>query len=262
MHCGSMSAAIATQNRGPIARGPMMRKTTVKMRKFVVVAALATTTVGVVTGTVNAAPAEDGGTVNYEATATPTSTVISTDAGSLDVENGVFKIKAANGATLAGTELSFRVDDFVFPIAADIHDHTATLTPQFDEAHAVYRPVALPYEDQAPWKTPYDREVAAWSRLTSTVTTGAAIGTVVGGIAGGAVGCVLGGIAGATVASAAIVGLFGALVPAAAVGCLGGIVAVGALGTLAGQLLVTAPVAVLAAIQYFTTINQPFTPAK
>ena len=75
-------------------------------------------------------------------------------------------------------------------------------------------------------------------------------------------GCLLGGIAGATVAAAAIVGLFGAFVPAAAVGCLGGIIAVGALGTLAGQLLVTAPVAIAAAAQYFTTINQPFTPAK
>jgi hypothetical protein len=63
------------------------------------------------------------------------------------------------------------------------------------------------------------------------------------------------------VAAAAIVGLFGAFIRAAAIGCLGGIIAVGALGTLAGQLLVTAPVAVLAAIQYFTTINQPFAPA-
>ncbi len=65
------------------------------------------------------------------------------------------------------------------------------------------------------------------------------------------------GIAGATVASATIVGLFGLFVPAAVIGCLGGIVAVGALGTLAGQLLVTAPVAVLATVQYFTTIAQP-----
>ncbi|WP_433635446.1 hypothetical protein [Nocardia sp. CA-120079] len=43
----------------------------------------------------------------------------------------------------------------------------------------------------------------------------------------------------------------------AAVGCLGGVIAVGALGTIAGQLLVTAPVIVAAAIQYFTTINSP-----
>ncbi|MFE3280568.1 hypothetical protein [Nocardia sp. NPDC059239] len=213
-------------------------------------------------GVAAAQPTTPQEAVNYKATTTPTSTIISTDAGSLVNDQGVFKIKAADGTVLAGTELSFRVDDFVFPIAADIHDRTATLTPQFDVAHAVYKPVALPYEDTAPWKTPYDREQAAWNRMASTVSTGATIGTFVGGIAGGAVGCVLGGIAGATVASATIVGLFGPFIPAAAIGCLGGIVAVGALGTLAGQLLVTAPVAILAAVQYFTTINQPFNPSK
>lgn len=70
----------------------------------------------------------------------------------------------------------------------------------------------------------------------------------------------LGGIAGATVAAATIVGMFGPFIPAAAVGCLGGILAVGALGTLAGQLFVTAPIAVAALVQYFTTVNQPFVP--
>lgn len=235
-----------------------------KMRKFAVVAALVTAALGVTAGAANAAPAPAAanGAVDYKATTTKTSTIIKTDAGSMDVENGVFKIKAANGTTLAGTQLKFRVDDFEFPIAADIADHTATLTPQLDVAHAVYKPVDLPYQNTAPWKTPYDREQAAWNRMKDTVSTGATVGTLVGGLTGGAVGCVLGGIAGATVSAAAIVGLFGAFIPAAAIGCLGGIIAVGALGTLAGQLLVTAPVAVLAAIQYFTTINAPFTPAK
>ncbi|MFE7721893.1 hypothetical protein ACFU44_22940 [Nocardia rhizosphaerihabitans] len=206
-----------------------------------------------------ASPPEAG--IGYSVTASPEATVISTDAGSLVNDNGVFKIKAADGSVLGGAELSFRVDDFVFPIAADIRDRTATLTPQFDLAHAVYKPVALPYENQAPWKSEYEREQAAWSRMTATIGMGATVGTLVGGIGGGAVGCVLGGIAGATVAAATIVGLFGPFLPAAAIGCIGGILAVGALGTLAGQLLVTAPVAVLAAAQYFTTINQPFTPA-
>ncbi|MFE3002764.1 hypothetical protein ACFXG4_48375 [Nocardia sp. NPDC059246] len=200
--------------------------------------------------------------VGYTATRTAASTVIRTSAGSLVDDHGVFKVEAPDGTVLAGTELSFRVDDFVFPIAAEINDRTAVLTPQFDVAHAVYEPVALPYEDSAPWKTPYDREQAAWNRLTSTISAGATIGTLVGGVAGAAVGCVLGGIAGATVAAATIVGMFGPFIPSAAVGCLGGIVAVGALGTLAGQLLVTAPVAIVAAVQYFTTINQPFNPAS
>ncbi|MCC3313879.1 hypothetical protein [Nocardia africana] len=232
------------------------------MRNIAAAAVLAATLCVNVAAVAGPAQADEPGVVNYKATTTEKSTIISTDAGSLDVENGIFKIKAVNGTTLAGTELNFRVDDFVFPIAADIAGHTATLTPEFDLAHAVYKPVDLPFQDQAPWKTPYDREQAAWSRLTTTITAGATIGTLVGGLTGGAVGCLLGGIAGATVASAAIVGLFGAFIPAAAIGCVGGIIAVGALGTLAGQLLVTAPVAILAAVQYFTTINAPFNAPK
>ncbi|MEC3955926.1 hypothetical protein VMT65_23025 [Nocardia sp. CDC153] len=210
---------------------------------------------GVTTGT---AQADTPAAVNYTATSTGTNTVVRTDAGSMTVENGVFKIKAADGTVLAGTELSFRVDDFVFPIAADISDHTATLTPQFDEAHAVYQPVALPYEDQAPWKTQYDREQAAWGRMRDTISVGATIGTLVGGLGGAALGC----LAGATVGLAltgALATLFGA---GPLAGCIAGAAAVGFLGTIAGQLFVTAPVAIAAAIQYFTTINQPFTPAK
>lgn len=227
------------------------------MRKRTIVAALAATAVSIPMGITFAAPAAADAVVNYSATSTATDVLISTDAGSLVDEGGVFKIKAADGTVLAGTELAFRVDDFVFPIAAEIRDRTATLTPQFDMAHAVYQPVALPFESQAPWKSEYEREQAAWSRMTATIGLGASIGTLVGGIGGGAVGCLLGGIAGATVAAATIVGLFGPILPAAAIGCIGGILAVGALGTLAGQLLVTAPVAVMAAVQYLTTINQP-----
>ena len=229
------------------------------MRKIAATCALVAGAVSIA-GTAQAAPAPNA--IHYKTTATPTGTVITTDAGTLNADKGVFTIKSPNGTVLAGSNLSFRVDDFVFPIAADIHDHTATLTPQFDMAHATYKPVALPYENTAPWKTPYDREQAAWNRMVTTISTGAAVGTMVGGLTGGAAGCLLGGIAGATVAAAAIVGLFGAFLPAAAVGCLGGIIAVGALGTLVGQLLITAPVAIAAAAQYFTTINQPFTPAK
>ncbi|MFI6364215.1 hypothetical protein ACIBG0_15855 [Nocardia sp. NPDC050630] len=232
------------------------------MRKIVAVAAGLVAAVGIAAGTAGAQPDSEGA-VGFTAYATDTQSIVKTDGGDMVVEDGVFKIKASNGTVLTGMPLKFRVDDFEFPIVADIADHSATLTPQFDIAHAAYKPVALPFEDKAPWKNEYDREQAAWSRMTSTITMGATLGTLIGGIGGGAVGCVLGGIAGATVASAAIVGLFGAFIPAAAIGCLGGIVAIGALGTLAGQLLITAPVAIGAAIQYFSTINQPpVAPAK
>ncbi|MEV6772475.1 hypothetical protein AB0N05_27955 [Nocardia sp. NPDC051030] len=234
-----------------------------KMRKFAGVAALVITALGAATGTAGAAPAAaDNSPINYTATTTETNTVIRTDAGSLVVEGGVFKVKAANGTTVAGTELKFRVDEFEFPIAAEIKDHTATLTPQFDAEHAVYKPVAqevaLPYENVAPWKSEYDRELAAWNRLTSTISAGATIGTLVGGIGGAGLGCLIGfGVAG--VATAPLAALFGA---GPIVGCIGGAAAFGFLGTLAGQLFVTAPVAILAAVQYFTTVNQPFVAAK
>ncbi|MET8426482.1 hypothetical protein [Nocardia sp. NPDC004860] len=230
-----------------------------KMRKFTGIVALVIAATGVTAGTAYAAPAEaDNAAINYTGQSTDTGAIIRTDAGSLVVEDGVLKIKAANGTTVAGTELKFRVDDFEFPIAAEINDRTATLTPQFDEAHAVYKPVALPYEDQAPWKTQYDRELAAWNRLTSSISAGATLGTLVGGLGGAAVGCIAGGAAG-LVATGALATLFGA---GPLAGCVVGAATVGFLGTIAGQLFVTAPVAIAAAVQYFTTINQPFTPAK
>lgn len=215
----------------------------------------------IITGTAHATePPAAGQTIHYTASATDTSAVISTDIGSMAVENGVFKIKAPGGTVVAGTELSFRVDDFLFPIDAAIKGRTVTLTPEFNLQHATYKPVALPYQDTAPWKTPYDREQAAWNRMKDTIALGATIGTLVGGIGGAAVGCALGGIAvgaGASLATGIIGGLFFFL-PGAVVGCLAGAAAMGALGAVAGMILVTAPVAIAAAVQYFTTINEPF----
>ncbi|MGI5222022.1 hypothetical protein [Nocardia sp. CA-290969] len=231
------------------------------VRKFAATSALLIAALGVATGSAHADPASAPAPVGFTAQAVGDRSVITTDAGSMVVEEDTFKIKSADGTVLAGTPLKFRLDDFELPILAEISGNTATLTPQLDPAKAVYRPVALPHQESAPWKTPYDREVAAFTRLKDTIATGASIGTLVGGLGGAGLGCILGGIAGATVAAATIVGLFGPFLPAAVIGCFGGIIAVGALGTVAGQLLVTAPVAIGAAIQYFTTINEPF-PSK
>ncbi|WP_431952749.1 hypothetical protein [Nocardia lijiangensis] len=222
-------------------------------------AAPAIAALSIVAGTATAQPF-DADAIGFTARATDTASIIEIDAGALVVEDDALKIETTDGAVVAGTPLKFRLDEFEFPIAAAISGRTATLTPQLSMDRAVYRPVALPFEDKAPWKSEYEREQAAWARMGSTIAMGVTIGALVGGIGGGAVGCVLGGIVGVTVASATIIGLLGPFIPAAAVGCAGGIIAVGALGTLAGQIFVTAPVAIGAVIQYFTTINQPFTP--
>ncbi|QIS08129.1 hypothetical protein [Nocardia arthritidis] len=227
------------------------------IKKFAATSALLISAIGVTAGTVHAAPND---TVNVNTSSDGTSTILKTDAGSLTVENGVFEIKSANGTVMAGTPLTFRVNDFEFPIAANISGNTATLTPQYDMAHATYKPVALPFEDVAPWKTPYDREQAAWNRMKDEISLAATVATVVGTVGGAAVGCVLGGIVGATVAAATIVGLFGPFIPAALVGCIGGAATAAPLGGIAANIVITAPVAIAAAAQYFTTINQPFVP--
>ncbi|MFB7722443.1 hypothetical protein [Nocardia sp. NPDC056100] len=183
--------------------------------------------------------------------------VITLPNGAIELRDGVLELETANHTVLASAEMSFRVDDFVFPIETNIADHTVTLTPRLDLEHAAYAPVALPFEDTADFHTPYQREQAAWNRMSSTIGMGLTIGTVVGGLGGAAVGCVLGAVVGGTVAAATVAGLFGPFLPAAALGCLGGVASIGALGTIAGQLLVTAPVAILAAVQYFTTITAP-----
>ncbi|WP_067531848.1 hypothetical protein [Nocardia crassostreae] len=232
-------------------------------KKFATTAALLIAALGISAGTAGAAPeapeAADSGVINYAATNTEKSTIIRTDAGSMVVEDGVFKIKAADGTVVAGTELKFRVDEFEFPIAAEISDRTATLTPEFTEEKAVYKPINLPFENQAPWKSEYDREQAAFNRLKDTIAMGATIGTLTGGIGGAALGCVIGaGVAFA--ATTPLLLMFGA---GPLGGCIVGASLVGFLGTLAGQIFVTAPVAIMAAYNYFVTINQPFVaPAK
>ncbi|MGW6727133.1 hypothetical protein ACWF9G_14640 [Nocardia sp. NPDC055029] len=227
------------------------------MRKSAAAAAMLAVAIGVTAGATGSASADADAPVNFTAQEVAGKSVITTDAGSMVVEEGAFKLKAPNGTTIAATPLTFRLDDFELPIAAEIAGNTATLSPQLDVSKAVYKPVALPYEDKAPWKNEYDREVAAWSRLTSTISMGASIGTLVGGLGGAAVGCVLGGVLAGTVALGTIVGLLGPFLPAAAVGCIAGALLVGPVGAIAGQIFITAPFAIGAAIQYFTTINQP-----
>ncbi|WP_431971112.1 hypothetical protein [Nocardia sp. bgisy134] len=235
-----------------------------KITKFAVAAAFMTGAVGIAAGTSSAAPLADAApaAINFTTNTTETSSIVSIDAGSLMVEDNVLKIKAADGTVVAGTPLTLRIDEFEFPIAADISGRTVTMTPQVSMDKAVYKPVALPFEDKAPWKSEYDREKDAWSRMTSTISMGASIATLAGALGGAAVGCVLGGIVGGVAIGGTIVGLLGPFLPAAAVGCLAGAVVMGPIGALAGQIFITAPVAIGAAIQYFTTINSPFNAAK
>ncbi len=240
-----------------------------KMTRLAAVSALTIAALGVAGGTSYAAPTSPPAItdtinvdlaphVNYKANQVGDAAIITTDAGTLTVQNGQFQIRAASGEILAGAPLEYYVDDIAFPIDAQISGNTATLTPSIDVSRAWYHPAAMPFENQAPWKTPYEREVAAWSRMTTTISMGAAIGTLTGAVVGAGGGCVVGALAGLA-ATAALLTIFGA---GPLAGCVVGALALGPLGALAGAIFVGAPIAIAAGAQYFTTINQPFVPAK
>lgn len=231
-----------------------------KIKTTVGAAAVAVAAMSVTAATASAAPlsVDVAPGVNYTAYQDGNTAVISVEQGKLIVQNGQFQVRAANGDVVAGVPLEFRVDDIAFPIDAttDADGTTARLTPALDTSRAVYKPAALPFQEGAPWKTPYDREQAAWTRMTSTITTGAAGGAMAGAIGAGAIGCLLGGTT-AGIATAPLATLFGA---GPLAGCLVGAAALAPIGVLGGSILVAAPVAIAAFIQYQDTINAPFPP--
>ncbi|NUS42173.1 MAG: hypothetical protein HOQ24_00515, partial [Mycobacteriaceae bacterium] len=119
------------------------------MRKIGLASALTAGVVSVTAATASATTAQDSAAaVHFTATPSSNAAVITTDTGSMTADRGVFSIKAPNGAVLAKADLSFRVDDFVFPIVAEIKNRTATLTPRLDLKHAVYQPIAQPDPSQ------------------------------------------------------------------------------------------------------------------
>ncbi|MEV6138367.1 hypothetical protein AB0L63_20345, partial [Nocardia sp. NPDC051990] len=64
------------------------------MRKIVTVAAGLVAAVGIASGSAGAQPGDEGGAVGFTANATDTQSIVTTDAGSMVVEEGVFKIKS------------------------------------------------------------------------------------------------------------------------------------------------------------------------
>ncbi|MEV5649803.1 hypothetical protein AB0L57_16290 [Nocardia sp. NPDC052254] len=217
-----------------------------RVQRWVSAATLAAAVVTAGTGFATADPATAADPeVHYHASNTGAAAVITTDSGTMAVADGVFEIKSASGKVLAGIPLAYRIDDVTYPVAARIDGNTATLTP-----------TAMPFQNEAPWRTRYEREQAAFSRAAMQITTAAAGGAAMGTALGGVAGCVGGAVVG-TVVTGILAALFGA---GPLAGCLAGIAIGAGIGAFAGALLVTAPVAVASVVQYFATINEPFVP--
>lgn len=230
------------------------------MRKFAATSALMIAALGVTAATANGAPAEapavDPVNVSYYVNEEKGNVSISPDSGSMAIEDGVLKIKNIAGQLMSATPLEVNVFDFAVPIAAEIKDNIAVLTPQLDEEHAVYKPVAMPFEDKAEFKNEYEREKAAFSRMKDNIGLAGTLAGLTTTVLGGVVGCGIGAVAGATLTLPVALG--GGSGPI--VGCLLGAAAGASLIGIVGTILITAPVAVAEIINYFSIVNAPFTP--
>lgn len=229
------------------------------MRKFAATSALLIAAMGVAAGTAHAEPTAVAPlpvNLSYEIDEEAGTLALTADSGSIVAENGQLTIKANDGTVMAGIPLATQIFDQEFPVAAEVADRTVTLTPQLDEKHAVYKPVALPFEDQAEFKNEYEREKAAYSRMKDNIGMAATLAGLTTTVLGGIVGCI-GGAALGMAASAPVAFLLGG---GPVVGCLVGAAATASFFGVVGTILIVAPVAVVEIVNYFGVINSPFVP--
>ncbi len=178
------------------------------------------------------APADIG----YQAEVVGDHVVLTTDIGSLRTSGNQFEIVDAAGKVAASIPLLYNLEDQQFPILADITGRTATLTPVQDPAVATKIVVSNAVLDQATApETRQERDMQALQTLGSQVGTAVTIGSLIGAIIGAGIGCVV----------------------LIATGCLPGLVTGAGIGGLIGTIVVGGPALIVAAIQYFNTINSP-----
>ncbi|MEU2257677.1 hypothetical protein ABZ540_31375 [Nocardia xishanensis] len=220
------------------------------------ITAAALLTVGAIAGSggiVHAEPAPAPAGVSYTATQVGKSAVVTVDAGSLVVADNQLQVRAADGTILAGMPLAFHLDDKLLPIEATVDGRTATLTPITDPSRATAAaPIARVEEVAA--RTREERDVAAFTKMDGQIRFAVMVGAIIGGVVAGGLGCLVGGVVAAP--SAVLTAIFGPLA-----GCVAGALVMAPVGALGGTLFIAAPVAVAAAVQYFTTINAPMPPA-
>ncbi|QLY33731.1 hypothetical protein [Nocardia huaxiensis] len=187
------------------------------------------------------------------------SVILRTAAGSLTVRDGMLQVLDDHGTIVSAVALRYGLDDKIFPIAARIDGDTAILTPGTEAATALPAAAsdadpgaAVPAAAQIadPATENFDSAVQA---AVNELTLGTMIGSLIGSIIGAGIGCV----AGAVVGAALMPPIF---LPGAAGGCLAGIVAGAGLGVIAGTIAVGGPVALAAAVKFFTTMANPPAP--
>ncbi|WP_081635389.1 hypothetical protein [Nocardia sp. BMG111209] len=191
------------------------------------------------------------------------SIVVSAPDGAFETVDGSVVVRDTAGKFNDSLPLSYRKDDQVFPIAAQLGDHSVRLTPALTDGHKVADPItradiahAQEVAAAAPVSESFSpRDLAELQMFGGRAGIAAVLGAVVGAVVGGTLGCVAGAVVGSV--SAAITTLLSGVIPGMVVGCIAGMATVGTAGTVTGTALVGGPVLLWSAYQYFSTVLVP-----
>ncbi|MFJ4650511.1 hypothetical protein ACIP5Y_04450 [Nocardia sp. NPDC088792] len=239
------------------------------------VAALSVAALSVTAVTANAEPAQPDPALrpsglHFTAQVVDHAVEVSTDGGTLTATDGRFEVHDADGRVLDGIPLTYQRDGKSWPIAAEIHGTTATLTPGTDPAqavpitdHATPATPAIPaiptaltdaalHDIAIDWQsTDFNTAVMNFSTMAGL---GVTLGTLVGTVIGATIGCVAGGI---VVGAAAGTITIGALaIPGFLGGCLVTGAALGAIGAVIGNIFIAGPLGGVGALQFLDALNR------
>ncbi len=158
-----------------------------------------------------------------------------------------------SGVTVARLPLTYRLEYEEFPIAVSITGNSATLTPSRNPAQAraldqtqvdAVRTVAVKKQSSPP-RTKQERDDQALARFNQQLMAGMTVSTIVGIVLGVVIGAIVGCIPGLALAG---------------VGCIPGLALGATVGSIVGTVLGGGGSLIVAAWQYFQTINSPFVP--
>ncbi|MEC3954106.1 hypothetical protein VMT65_13795 [Nocardia sp. CDC153] len=229
-------------------------------------AVLSAAALSVTAATANAAPAPSNPAprpsgLHFTATIVGNSVEVTTDGGTLTATDGRFAVRDANGEVLDGIPLTYQRDGKTWPIAAEIHGDSATLTPATDPARAVPAsapavPAALTdaalHDTAIDWQSPdFNSAVMNFSTMAGL---GVTLGTLIGTVVGATIGCVAGGVALAAALGTVTIGTL--TIPGFLGGCLVTGAALGAIGAVIGNIFIAGPLGGIGALQFLDAMNK------
>jgi len=189
--------------------------------------------------------------VHYRISTSADAVNISVSDGTISRDASDIVIKNAAGQSVFRLGLRYRKEYLEFPIDASVSRQTASLVPSRDIARS--RPIdpvqvnsvrAVAAQNAPPKQTRQQRDREALDQFNSVLSAGMTVSSLVGL----AIGAVVGGIAGCAIAGVTLTPL----------GCVFAGIPVGAgVGSIIGVILGGGGTLIVAAIQYFQTINSP-----